>query len=243
MILSVASAKGGVGKTTLTANLGVLLNRGGIKVLMVDADLASGDLTQHLGGRSGSAGLHALLSSEKISEEEVTKAVTQVFGVPLLPVVPSLRGYLKAKLELFPSVLSFLKDQYDLLLIDTPPGVNKNSLVPLTESDKVLLVTTPDPVSVSDVSTSRDIAVLLEKSVMGVVINRMRKSLLFGTRQLKPREVTGILKLKGLGVIPEDKSVGESVLARRPVVLHKPRSPASKALRELARRVREELSA
>jgi septum site-determining protein MinD len=242
MILSVVSAKGGVGKTTLAANLGILLSRAGIKVLMVDADLASGDLTQHLGGKGGSRGLHALLSSERVSEEEVNKTLTQVFGVSLLPVVPSLRGFLKAKLELFPSVLAPLKDQYDLLLIDTPPGLNKNSLVPLTESDKVLLVTTPDPVSVSDVSTSRDVAVLLEKNVMGVVINRVRRGFLFGSRQLRPREVTNILKLKGLGIIPEDKAVGESILSKKPVVLYRPRSPASKALRELAGRVREELS-
>ncbi|MEM2866356.1 MAG: P-loop NTPase [Candidatus Hadarchaeales archaeon] len=241
MILSVVSAKGGVGKTTVTANLGVVLNKRGIRVLLVDADLASGDLTLQLGGKAGPRGLHTLLSSERVSEEEVTKTVSSAFGVPLLPVIPSLRGYLKAKLDLFPPVLSALKDQYDLILVDTPPGVNKNSIVPLTESDRVLLVTTPDPVAVSDVSTSRDVAVLLEKSVMGVVINRLRKGFLFGSKQLKPREVENILKLKEMGIIPEDKAVEESILAKKPVVLYKPRSPASRAFTSLARRVTEEL--
>ncbi|MEM0358396.1 MAG: P-loop NTPase [Candidatus Hadarchaeales archaeon] len=242
MILSVVSAKGGVGKTTITANLGVLLNKRGIKVVLVDADLASGDLTLQLGGKTGTKGLHTLLQSEKISEEEVTKTLSTAYGVPLLPVIPSLRGYLKAKLDLLSSVLSHLKDQYDLVLVDTPPGVNKNSIVPLTESDRVLLITTPDPIAVSDVSTSRDVAVLLEKSVMGVVINRFRKGFLFGSKQLKPREIENILKLKEMGVIPEDKAVEESILAKKPVVLHKPRSPASKAFLSLAKRVTEELS-
>lgn len=242
MILSVVSAKGGVGKTTITANLGVLLNKRGVKIVLVDADLASGDLTLQLGGKTGTKGLHTLLQSEKISEEEVTKTLSIASGVPLLPVIPSLRGYLKAKLDLFPSVLSHLKDQYDLVLVDTPPGVNKNSIVPLTESDKVLLVTTPDPIAVSDVSTSRDVAVLLEKSVMGVVINRFRKGFLFGSKQLKPREIENILKLKEMGVIPEDKAVEESILLKKPVVLYKPRSPASKAFLSLAKRVTEELS-
>ncbi|MEM2672563.1 MAG: P-loop NTPase [Candidatus Hadarchaeales archaeon] len=236
------SAKGGVGKTTITANLGVLLNKRGIKVVLVDADLASGDLTLQLGGKTGTKGLHTLLQSEKISEEEVTKTLSTAYGVPLLPVIPSLRGYLKAKLDLLSSVLSHLKDQYDLVLVDTPPGVNKNSIVPLTESDRVLLITTPDPIAVSDVSTSRDVAVLLEKSVMGVVINRFRKGFLFGSKQLKPREIENILKLKEMGVIPEDKAVEESILAKKPVVLHKPRSPASKAFLSLAKRVTEELS-
>ncbi len=241
MILSVVSAKGGVGKTTVTANLGVLLHKRGIKVLLVDADLASGDLTLQLGGKSGK-GLNTLLSSEKVSEEEVLKSVSSAFGVPLLPVVPSLRAYLKAKLDLFPSVLSPLKDQYDLILVDTPPGINKNSIVPLTESDKVLLVTTPDPIAVSDVSTSKDVALLLEKSVVGVVINRFKKGLLFSSKQLKPREIENILKLKEMGTIPEDKAVEASILAKKPLVLHKPRSPASKAFGSLAKKLVEELS-
>jgi septum site-determining protein MinD len=241
MILSVVSAKGGVGKTTVTANLGVLLHKRGIKVLLIDADLASGDLTLQLGGKSGPRGLNTLLSSEKVSEDEVIKTVGPASGVPLLPVIPSLRAYLKAKLDLFPSVLSSLKDQYDLILVDTPPGVNKNSIVPLTESDRLLLVTTPDPIAVSDVSTSRDVAVLLEKSVVGVVINRYRKGFLFGSKQLKPREVENILKLKEIGVIPEDKAVEASILAKKPLVLYKPRSPASKAFSSLARRLMEEL--
>lgn len=241
MILSVASAKGGVGKTTITANLGILLHRRGIKIVLVDADLASGDLTTQLGGKAGTRSLHTLLQSEKISEEDVAKTLSTAFDVPLLPVVPSLRGFLKARLDLFPSVLSHLKEQYDFILMDTPPGVNKNSIVPLTESDKILLVTTPDPVAVSDVSTSRDIAVLLEKNVIGVVINRVRKSLLFSPKQLRPREVENILKLKRIGLIPEDRAVEESIMAKKPVVLYKPRSPASKALLSLAKRVAEEL--
>jgi len=222
--------------------LGILLNRRGIKVVLVDGDLASGDLTLQLGGKPGTRSLHTLLQSERVSEEDVIKALSTTYGIPLLPVIPSLRGYLKAKLDLFPSVLSHLKDQYDLVLVDTPPGVNKNSIVPLTESDKVLLVTTPDPIAVSDVSTSRDVAVLLEKNVMGVVINRFRKGFLFSPKQLKPRQIENILKLRGMGVIPEDKAVEESILAKKPVVLYKPRSSASKAFLSLARRVTEELS-
>jgi septum site-determining protein MinD len=85
------------------------------------------------------------------------------------------------------------------------------------------------------------VAVLLEKSVVGVVINRYRKGFLFGSKQLKPREVENILKLKEMGVIPEDKAVEASILAKKPLVLYKPRSPASKAFSSLARRLMEEL--
>lgn len=242
MIISVASAKGGVGKTTIAANLGVVLNKRGARVLLVDADLSSGNLTLHMGGKSTSRNLHALLSTEGgPSEDEVRETVSLSLGVPLLPVSPSLRGYLKSKLDLLPTVLTPLKDDYDIILVDTPPGINKNSIIPLRESDRVLLVTTPDPVSVSDVANTKEVVILLERSIVGVVVNRVKKGKLFGSKQLRTAEIEGILKVKALGVIPEDKSVEAAVVAKRPVTIYKPRSAVSKAFDALARKLVEEL--
>ena len=245
MIISVASAKGGVGKTTVIANLGLTLTKVGINTLLLDTDLASGNLALHMGLKKPHPSLHELLSGDAQPTEDVIR--TAIFkgpaGVFLLPSGSSLRGFLGCKLEFLPGVISEVSKYYDAVLVDTSPGISKNSIAPLEVSDRVILVTTPDPVAVSTTSSTRDIASLMGKEVLGVIVNRQKKGGFFSraTKQMEIGEIKAELRAEILGVIPEDDSVGKATAAGIPVVLQKPRASASKAFKNLSPKLEREI--
>lgn len=244
VICSVASSKGGVGKTTLVANLGTLLSMPDNKVLLVDADLASGNLGLHLGLKNPDLTLHDILSAEDVSIESAIYEGLK--GVSLLPSGSSLEGFLDAKVGELSRVIPRIAERFDVVLIDTPPGINRGSIIPLRASERVLLVTTPDPLSISAVLNTEKVLGLLEKKVLGIVMNRWRKRSfirrLFGKEtQVTPEEVESKLDKKILGVIPKDENVRRSAEVVEPVVIYKPKSPASKAFEKVASKIRRDL--
>ena len=233
-VYAIVSGKGGVGKTALTANLGVGLASLGKRTLIVDADLAAGNLAIHLGLGSLEKTLHDLLSGERKIERAIYK--TPERGLDVLPSGLSLKGFLRSDVNLFPSIIKKLADEYKVVLIDTPPGISRNTLVPTKASDKILLVTTPDKPSISATFKTKAVATLFGREVVGAVLNRLKKSSIYGGEG-KVEKLEEELGMKILGVIPEDENVGKAIDLGMPVMVSKPKSPASNALREISLRL------
>ncbi len=233
-VYSVASIKGGVGKTTVAENLGVLLARAGRKVLLVDADLAMGGLTTVLGVGERPVTLHDLLAGRG----EPEKAVYEIHGVHLLPSGPTISGFLRADPTKLKEVLDELGKDYDFVLIDTPPGISKYSLMPLKLCDEVLVVVTPDLAATDAAARLEAITELVGAKVRGVIVNRVKEQSFLDKllkRKSRAREIIQQrLKAQVLGAVPEDPAVVESANLRRPVVLLKPKSAASRGFRALA---------
>lgn len=238
MKYAVCSVKGGVGKTTIAANLGAIFTKMGKRTLLVDADLASSHLSLHHLGSEPETTLHDLLSGEvPPTKEAILQAVDEgPGGIHLLASGLSLQGFLKSNLEWLPELISKASKDYELVLIDTPPGLSGNSIAPLRASDSLLLVTTPDQPSISAASIMKTVGLLLDREISGVVANRVPR---FFLRRPKHSviEVGAALAMEVLGVIPEDKNVREALKKRLPVAIHKPKAPASKAFEALSSRL------
>jgi septum site-determining protein MinD len=235
-IWMLASGKGGVGKTTITANLGVELSRLGKKVLLIDSDLAAGNLALHFGLKGPFASLHDILSGRRRLVEKAIHRMPK--DVHLLPSGYSLQGFLRSDINLLPKVIEEAAKGFDITLIDSPPGISKNTIVPLKATDGVLLVTTPDLPSITVTVKVKGVAELLERKICGAIINRMRKlSLLKRRRQMKMEEVEARLGTETLGIIPEDENVWKATNLGKPAVIYKPKTPASRAFKELSLRV------
>lgn len=235
-VYTITSGKGGVGKTTIAANLGVSLGRMHKKTVVVDADLAMGGIATVLGLDETPVTLHELLAGKG----SVEKATYSTQGVSVVPSGPTIAGFLKADPKRLKGVVDKLTKTYDYVIIDSPPGLNKYSLVPLKNADEVLLVVTPDLPAVRATAKLRRVIEALNVDIRGVVINRSRKPSVFARlmgdkKFMKAEDIEHRLKTKILGIIPEDSAVIESINMEKSVVAHKPKSSASKALSALAK--------
>ena len=226
-VITVASGKGGVGKTTITANLGVALSTYGERVVVLDADIAMANLELILGMEGKSVTLHDVLAGNASIEDAVYEGPK---GVRVVPAGISLEGLRNVKLDRLEDALAYLIEDTDILLIDAPAGLEKDAVAALAAADELLLVTTPEVPSISDALKTKIVASKLDINIIGVVINREQYDKTF----LSVEEVETILEVPVIAVIPDDPEVSRAAAFGEPIVIKNPKSPASNALMKLA---------
>jgi len=229
-VYAITSGKGGVGKTTIAANLGVSLGRMHKKAVVVDADLAMGGIATILGLGKTPVTLHELLAGKG----SIEKATYSTQGVSVLPSGPTITGFMNANPNKLKGVVNKLNKTYDYVIIDSPPGLNKYSLIPLKIADEVLLVVTPDLLAVQAAAKLRSVIKAINANIR-VIVNRSRKPSFFAKEFMRGEDIERRLKADILGIVPEDPAVIESMNVKKSVVVHKPKSPASKAINALAK--------
>ena len=211
-VITIASGKGGVGKTIVSANLGVALASYGERVIVLDADIAMANLELVLGMEGKSVTLHDVLAGKALIEEAIYDGPE---GVKIVPAGISLEGLRSVKLERLEEVLSQLLEDTDILLIDAPAGLEKGAITALAAAEELLLVTTPEIPSISDVLKTKIIADKLNVKIIGVVANREQHDKTF----LAIDEIETILEVPVIAVIPEDPEVSRSAAFGEPIVL------------------------
>ena len=226
-VITVASGKGGVGKTTITANLGVALSTYGERVVVLDADIAMANLELILGMEGKSVTLHDVLAGNASIEDAVYEGPN---GVRVVPAGISLEGLRNVKLDRLEDALAYLIEDTDILLIDAPAGLEKDAVAALAAADELLLVTTPEVPSISDALKTKIVASKLDINIIGVVINREQYDKTF----LSVEEVETILEVPVIAVIPDDPEVSRAAAFGEPIVIKNTKSPASNALIKLA---------
>ena len=226
-VIAVASGKGGVGKTTITANLGVALSTYGEETLVLDADVAMANLELILGMEGKSVTLHDVLSGDAEIEEAVYEGPG---GVKVVPAGISLEGLRKIKLDRLENALSKLVQNVDILLIDAPAGLEKDALAAIAAAQEMILVTTPEVPSISDALKTKIVANKLGVEIVGVVINREMHDKTF----LTINEIETILEVPVIAVIPDDPEVSRAAAFGEALVVRNPKSPTSNAIMQLA---------
>lgn len=231
-IITIASGKGGTGKTTITANLGVALARLGKKVLLIDADVAMANLSLILGMQSSPITLHDVL----LGEAQVHDAVYDgPEGVQFIPSGLSLDNYKRVDSERLAGIVSQLSDKYDFILLDAAAGIEKNVLASLSASEETLLVTMPTSPALADALKTKIVAQRLNSKVIGVVINFVMSE----KGEISRQEVSSILELPVFGNVPYDSEVRKSFMQQKvlPVLIRKPDCPASIEINRIASRL------
>ncbi|MCK4531790.1 MAG: cell division ATPase MinD [Candidatus Aenigmarchaeota archaeon] len=226
-IISVVSGKGGVGKTTLVANLGAYLAEIGKNVLVVDGNLSGANLGLHLDLPDNYPfSLNMLLEGEIPLSEAVYK---HFLGFDIVPasIVDMRINPRKLKLK---NILKGLARGRDFIIIDTAPGITQEALASIESSDDIILVTTPEMPSIVDILRSKMLAEGRNKNVIGVVVNRTSKD----DFEVEAHHIEDILELPVIAKIPEHKKVRESISVKTPVVVHSPNSKASVEMKRLA---------
>ena len=158
MIVTVCGGKGGVGKTTLSLNLGAALD-----AVVVDADVGMADLPT-----DGGPTLHDVLAGRA----DPLEAVRTDWPVGILPAGRSLAGARSVEPAALVEVLETLAATYEYVIVDAPAGFDADAALSIVAADCCVLVTTPDPATLADAVRTRSLARELGADLGAVVLNR-----------------------------------------------------------------------
>ncbi|RAW44198.1 cobyrinic acid ac-diamide synthase [Halorubrum sp. 48-1-W] len=241
-VYAVASAKGGVGKTTTTAAIATVLAETGADVVAIDADVGMANLADALGMVPGETTIHDVLAGRADPDEAVHDGPA---GLRVVPGDPDLDAYAAADpTELAGVVEAFADAEY--VFLDSGAGLSHDSTLPVGLADETLLVSTPDRSALGDTEKTRQLAERIGGTVAGAAITRVGGA---EDESDGPGEVDGtaepddpavdivdeILATTVLARIPEDPTVARATTAGEPLTTFDPEAPASRAYRELAR--------
>ena len=231
-VYAVASGKGGVGKTATTVNLGASLAAAGYTVAIVDTDLGMANLGGFAGLGDEGPTLHEVLAGEVALEEAVYESFN---GLAVVPSGISLNGFASVETEAIADAVNALRDAFDYVILDLGAGLSHDTVLPLALADAVVLVSTPQPLSIQDTAKTREVTQHLGGQVAGVVLTRAAHP-----QELDLDEIREDLGLPVLAVIPESEAVPASARTGEALLEHAPDDPATEGYRGLARIVEEE---
>lgn len=235
-IIVITSGKGGVGKTTTTANIGSALAKLGNKVALIDADfgLRNLDLLLGLENRVVYTAIE-VINGECRLEQALVKDKRRS-GLVLLPAAQS-RGKESITREQMKDIVSRLNPDYDYIVIDCPAGIEmgfQNAIAPATEA---IIVTTPEVAAVRD--ADRVIGLLEANSISNtkLIVNRVRPEMIEANDMMSVEDILEILAIPLVGIIPDDERIIVSSNRGEPLVLEEKLSVPGEAFNNIARRL------
>jgi len=234
-VLTITSGKGGVGKTTTTANLGAALAAQGKKVVAIDADIGLRNLDVVMG-------LENRIVYDLVDVVEgvcrLRQAMIKDKRLPELYLIPAAQS--RDKTSVTPGdmieLVNQLRDEFDFVLIDSPAGIElgfKNAVAP---ADRVLIVTTPDVSAVRDADRIIGLIEAEEKGPGDLILNRLRLDMIKRGDMLDTEDVIDILAINLIGIVPDDEVIITSTNRGRPAVMDN-NSTAGQAFKNIARRL------
>ena len=233
-VIVITSGKGGVGKTTTTANIGIGLSRLGKKVIVIDTDLGLRNLDVVMGLEN-----RIVYNLVDVIEGScrLKQALIKDKRFPELYLLPSAQTKDKTSVspEQMKKLIEDLKNEFDYILLDCPAGIEQGFQNAIAGADRSIIVTTPEVSAIRD--ADRIIGLLEAKGIKqnSLLINRLRVDMVRRGDMMSVEDVTEILAIDLLGVIPDDEKVVIATNQGEPVVGED--SPSGQAYDKVCRRL------
>ncbi|NJP11233.1 MAG: septum site-determining protein MinD [Leptolyngbyaceae cyanobacterium RU_5_1] len=235
-VIVVTSGKGGVGKTTTTANLGMALAKRGRKVIVIDADfgLRNLDLLLGLENRVVYTAVDVLAGQCRL-EQAIVKDKRQ----PNLMLLPAAQNRTKeaVKPDQMRQLVNALAKAFHYILVDSPAGIEMGFQNAIAAAKEALIVTTPEIAAVRD--ADRVIGLLEANNIKQIrlIVNRLRPTMVQANDMMSVEDVQEILAIPLVGIVPDDERVIVSTNKGEPLVLAETPSLAGSAFDNIARRL------
>ena len=242
IVIAVISGKGGVGKTTTTANVGLGIALNGKKCVVVDFDIGQRNLDMILGLEN-----RVVYDMVQVMDEEVKlkQALIKSKMSPNLSFLAASQTKDKSVLdsEKILALVTSLKEEYDFVILDAPAGIETGYEHTIEFADRAIIVVNPEVSSIRD--ADRAIGILDSKSqkvkdgeevFKYLIINRINPKMVKSGEMLASEDILDILNIPLVGKIPEDTAIIDASNQGKPIILNK-KSEAGQAYERIAGRL------
>lgn len=240
-IITVASGKGGVGKTNVSINLAIAYSRLGKKVLVLDADLGLANVNVVM-GVIPKFNLYHVIRKQKTMKEIILDTPYGIQIVAGASGFSRIANLTEEERTGFVSELTALADA-DIIIIDTSAGVSSNVLAFIAAADEAIIVTTPEPTAITDAyGIIKIISTEIDDFDLGLKLVVNRVASVTEAKKVAQRviNITGQflnIKVDYLGFVYDDPAVPAAVRKQQPFIISDPRSRASQCMHHMAGRL------
>lgn len=225
-IICVASAKGGVGKTTVVSNLATALSEMNHSVVAIDGNTTTSNLGIHLGMPLYPSTIQDVMRGKAKMKEAM---YYHPHGFRVIPAGISLSDVLVPKSKDFMDIFYNIKDA-DFILIDSAAGLGREANETLKASDEMIVVTNPEMPALTDALKLINMAKRYNIANAGVIVNKVKRE----RHEVSLDEIEKFLGAKVIGYIDDHKDVRESISKENPVVKYKPGSVPARQFKSVA---------
>ncbi|MCD6547727.1 MAG: cell division ATPase MinD [Nanoarchaeota archaeon] len=225
-----SSGKGGVGKTTITTNLGAALHKFGKDVVVVDGNVSTPNVSVILGMPRLPITLHDVLAGKAKINQSI---YLHPSGLKVIPAGLSVKHLSMKRRKKMAHVLNDLIGETEFALIDCAAGLGNEAKQAIEAGDELILVTNPEIHALTDALKTYEFAKRLGIKPLGVILNRVSNK----NWEMTKENVEEFLELPVVGIIPEDECVKKSIAMKKPLIYAFPNSPASRAIKKIAARM------
>ena len=226
-IVLIASGKGGVGKTTLAANLATALTRLGSNVIVVDANFSTGNLGLHFGLESATHTLHDVLNGRAKIDDAVYYHPS---GVKFIPMGARLDDIQKVSGKKFSRAIVDLVGRVDLIILDGAAGISSELRKAMEISDELLVVTNPEIPALVEALKTHKASEEHGLKPLGVLVNRSRNK----GYEVSVNNISEFTELPLIGVVPEDERFMQALSDKIPFMIANPNTRSAKEINKIA---------
>ncbi len=234
-VIVVTSGKGGVGKTTITANLAAALASMGNRVLTVDADIGLRNLDMILGLEN-----RIVYDIVDVVEGTITpeKAFVKDKRSESLYLLPAAQTKNKEAVsgEQLTAVIERVRFSFDFIFIDSPAGIEGGFRTAAAPAEEALVVVNPEVSSVRDADRVIGLLESMGKERLNLIVNRIKSHQVKKGEMLSVEDIEDVLRIKKIGVVPDEEKMVDFTNKGEPIVLSN-NSRAGQALINVARRL------
>ncbi len=236
--LTLTSGKGGVGKSTLTANLALHLGAQGYKILILDGDLGMANMDIMFGKRATRT-IHDVVSENASISDILVDVAPNVTLIPGGSGIKELQKLTDLQKRSLLDQVADIPSHFDFLLIDTAPGIDDNVLYLNSAAHEICVVVTPDPSSIADAYALMKVLNKFHKeNRFSIVCNQVRDESEGLALFRRLSDVSGrflFVSLDYKGSVPADHFLKRATKTQQLVLRSSPQSSSSEAIREIAK--------
>ena len=218
-VIGIVSGKGGVGKTTFSVNLGLALSRLDKKVLLIDCNITTPHLAYYLGAEDYFITLNNIFSGE-VDEKF---APSSHGGIAFIPASEELRDIIKIDFDKLVKHVNKISKSgvFDLIILDSAPGLGREGTSVLRAADEILFVTDPTIPNITDIVRCYEYLNMVRTKKVNIVFNKVREK----DYELKFKDAESFFEAPVLGAIPYDECIMDSTAQGIPFLNYMPDSP------------------